>query len=80
MLFQNSSFSTAGLVFTVTFSVYRLVINSTNTRAFKVTRGCMENLSSNTMNKNFAYNLLFQGSVEQDYVSTNVKNLRFRGV
>ena len=36
-----------------------------------------ENLSINTMNKNFASNLLSQGSNEQDYLSKNVKNLSF---
>ena len=37
------------------------------------------NLSINTMNKNFASNLLSQGSIEQDYLSKNVKNLSFLG-
>ena len=29
------------------------------------------------MNKNFASSLLSQGSIEQDYLSKNVKNLKF---
>ena len=40
----------------------------------------MENLSINSMNKNFASNLFFQGSIEQDYLSKNIKNLSFGGV
>ena len=40
----------------------------------------MENLSINTMNKNIASNLPFQGSIEQDYLSKNIKNLSFWGV
>ena len=39
----------------------------------------MENLSINTMNKNIASNLLFQGSIEQDYLSKNIKKLSFGG-
>ena len=40
----------------------------------------MKNRSINTMNKNIASNLLFQGSIKQDYLSKNIKNLSFWGV
>ena len=33
-----------------------------------MTLGYTENLSINAMNKNFGSNLLFQGSIEQDYL------------
>ena len=34
-----------------------------------------ENLSINTMKKNFASNLLSQDSIEQDYLSKNLKSV-----
>ena len=40
----------------------------------------MEILSINTIDKHFASNLLFQGSIEQGYLSKNVKSLTFWGV
>ena len=39
-----------------------------------------ENLSINTLKKNFASNLLSQGSIKQDYLSKKIKNLSFWGV
>ena len=39
-----------------------------------------ENLSINNMKKKFASNLLSYGSIEQDCLSKNVKNLSFAGV
>ena len=38
-----------------------------------------ENLSINTMNKNSASNLLFEGSIDQNYLPKNMKNLSFWG-
>ena len=72
----------ANLVFIVTLSISRLEINPTNTRVFrlKLPWGCMEILSINTIDKHFASNLLFQGSIEKGYLSKNVKSLTFCGV
>ena len=66
---------TANLVFTVTLSIYRLVINLFNAGGFrlKLPQACTENISINTIDKNFASNLLFQGSIEQNYLSDNKK-------
>ena len=67
----------------ITLSFYYLVINPTNTGVFRlklpgdVQSGPRENLSTNTINKNFAPNLLSQGSIGQNYLSKNVKNLSF---
>ena len=60
-------------------------MNPTNTGSFRLKSpnggtesvNLPENLSINTINKNFASNLLSQGSIEQDYLSKNVKNLSF---
>ena len=59
------------LVFTGTFSIYHLVINPTNTGVlrFKLLGGAQSGCTTqkifplNTMNKNFASNLLSQGSM-----------------
>ena len=38
-----------------------------------MTLGYTENLSINAMNKNFGSNLLFQGSIEQEFLPKNIK-------
>ena len=68
------------LVFTVTPSIYYLVINLTNIGVFRLKLpagaqiGCTtENFSVNTMNKYFASNLLSQDINEPDYLLKDVK-------
>ena len=78
--FWNSWFSTANLVFTVTLFIYRLVINHTNTGVFrlKLPEGPRNNFLLIPWTK-----ILLQiclGSIEQDYLSKNIKNLSFWGV
>ena len=79
----SCQFLTAKLAFIVTVFIYQ-VINPINTRAFrlKLPRGAQSGKPLRkspliTMTKNFASNLLSQGSIEQDYLSKNLKNLSF---
>ena len=75
----SCQFLTAKLAFTVTVFIYQ-VVNPINTRAFrlKLPRGTpLRKSPLITKTKNFASNLLSQGSIEQDYLSKNLKNLSF---
>ena len=76
---------TANLVYTVTLSIYHLVINLTNSRDFrlKLPKGAQSGAPFriffllNTMNESLAPNLLSQGIIEQDYLSKNIKKSVF---
>ena len=77
----SCQFLTAKLAFIVTVFIYQ-VINPINTRAFrlKLPRGAQSGTplrKSPLITKNFASNLLSQGSIEEDYLSKNLKNLSF---
>ena len=84
--FRKSNFRLIdNLVFKVTFTIYHLLIDSTNTGVFrhKLSGGAQSGCTTqkifllNTMNRNFASNLLSQGSIEQDYLPKNVKTFSF---
>ena len=81
-LFYKSWFSNTNLVFTITLSIYRLVFNLTNTGVFrlKLPRDARKIFLLIPWAKIFASNLLFQGNIEQNYLSNNIKNLSFCGV
>ena len=87
-VFQNSSFATANLVFTVTLSIYHLAISSTNTGVFRPlnTQGFTDSCTTqktfplNTMTKHFESKLLSQGSIELDNLMKNAKMFCFGGI
>ena len=73
---RSANFRLLTSLYSYTF-YYRLVINPTNTRVFrlKLPGGAGKIFPFNTMNKNFPPDLPFQGSIEEDYLSKNIKNL-----
>ena len=80
LLFEKMLFTrTANFELLTPFSIDRLVINRANTGVFRLNLVGAENLSINTMKKIFESNLLFQRSIEQDYLSKNIKSLSFLG-
>ena len=83
LLFQKMLFCTANFFFNFNFFFYLSFSNQhTNTDVFTlklpsgVQSGCTTQIIFllNTMNKNFASNLLSQGSIEQEYLSENIKS------
>ena len=80
MLFSEQLIFDCNVIFTVTLSVYRLVIIPTTTKVFRLElpRGCTENLSINTMNKKLHQICFFRGPLNRT-IYQKIKKSQFLG-